>query len=995
MIKNSNFIKVSLFITISIAFFVSAGASKVFADGVNLMPNPTFAPDPSNIAIPLGWKFSTYGTNTAISEYPSVGPNASTTGLKTIITSYTSGFSDWFSSLVPVTAFAEYNYSDSYLSNTTGVIEAQYTIKDIETGAITNLYTDLAYTSPTNGSWATSSVTFVAPAGATSVMIFHLINSVGSLTIANPALIKTADPTTFPQGMVSITFDDGNQTNYDKVFPVLKTAGLTGTFYIISQSMTDAATIGTSTGDINDDYMNANEVMEINRAGNEIGNHTVNHCNLITGLCPDAEVLNSPDPLTAMEEINQASTTLHQIGALPLDTFSYPYGAYNQTIENDLQSAGLISGRSVDRGYNLTTSNRYALKIQYVTSSSTTAADFQTTIKPWIDTAIQNHVWLILLFHQIEPASVIAANKDPDATTPEVLQAVVDYLKQNNVSVVTVHTGVCQMLGMASNPRCSAPTVPGPATTTPPTTNTPPTITLLGANPLNLTVNTPFVDPGATATDTEDGNLTAKIVETGSVDASTTGSYTLTYSVTDSGGLSASTTREVVVEPVCTSNCGGGGGTPNADLTVTKTVDKSTANVGDTLTYTISLINNGPDNAPATNIIDLLPSGLSFVSATSTTGSYSTTTGVWTIGNLTDNASSTLIIITTVNTGTEGQKITNTAVASSTEPDSNLANNSSSVDININTTGGGGSGGGGGGTTGGGSSGGGGGTPSGHRQSISSSSIPQGEILGATSCFYLRDYLKIDWKNDPIEVLKLQSFLNVYEKEHLLLTAKYDQATFDAVSRFQTKYASDILAPWGPRVTKGFTYILTKKKVNEIYCNSLFPVNQAQQNEIDAFKAIGENNSNGLTTNRTVSSLPSRSSISNVLNNGAIQNSIAVELKSSSTNQSVVRNVAISLFALPHKIFSSSKSFIIFLILIAIIIVIIRLLADSQNNPTVPAKIPIVPVVKTDNKKVPPTKKESPVIILPGVLPDEEIIIENPEEGPEEVLVTTPDLRDE
>ena len=63
--------------------------------------------------------------------------------------------------------------------------------------------------------------------------------------------------------------------------------------------------------------------------------------------------------------------------------------------------------------------------------------------------------------------------------------------------------------------------------------NTPPTITLIGANPLNLTVNTPFVDPGATATDLEDGDLTSAIVKTGTANASTTGTYILTYVVKD------------------------------------------------------------------------------------------------------------------------------------------------------------------------------------------------------------------------------------------------------------------------------------------------------------------------------------------------------------------------------------------------------------------------------------------------------------------------------
>ncbi len=84
------------------------------------------------------------------------------------------------------------------------------------------------------------------------------------------------------------------------------------------------------------------------------------------------------------------------------------------------------------------------------------------------------------------------------------------------------------------------------ATTT--ATNTPPVVTLNGANPFNITVGQTFVDPGATATDTEDGALT--VITTGTVNTAVVGTYVLTYTATDSGNLSASTTRTVNVNPV-------------------------------------------------------------------------------------------------------------------------------------------------------------------------------------------------------------------------------------------------------------------------------------------------------------------------------------------------------------------------------------------------------------------------------------------------------------
>lgn len=85
--------------------------------------------------------------------------------------------------------------------------------------------------------------------------------------------------------------------------------------------------------------------------------------------------------------------------------------------------------------------------------------------------------------------------------------------------------------------------------------NTPPVILLIGNNPINITQGDMFTDPGATATDAEDGDLTANIIVTGKVDTATMGTYAITYTVTDSGGLSDSETRTVNVNaPISPSN---------------------------------------------------------------------------------------------------------------------------------------------------------------------------------------------------------------------------------------------------------------------------------------------------------------------------------------------------------------------------------------------------------------------------------------------------------
>lgn len=91
------------------------------------------------------------------------------------------------------------------------------------------------------------------------------------------------------------------------------------------------------------------------------------------------------------------------------------------------------------------------------------------------------------------------------------------------------------------------------------TTEQIPVITLLGDNPLAWEAGVPFVDPGATATDNEDGSLT--VVVTGTVDVNSIGANTLNYNVTDSSGDAAVQVQRTVnvadtIAPVITLNGG-------------------------------------------------------------------------------------------------------------------------------------------------------------------------------------------------------------------------------------------------------------------------------------------------------------------------------------------------------------------------------------------------------------------------------------------------------
>jgi hypothetical protein len=88
--------------------------------------------------------------------------------------------------------------------------------------------------------------------------------------------------------------------------------------------------------------------------------------------------------------------------------------------------------------------------------------------------------------------------------------------------------------------------------------HTPPVITLNGANPLQVSAGGTYSEPGATALDAVDRDLTPTV--SGLVNTSVVGSYTITYAVTDAAGNTATKTRTVNVV-----SAGSGGGSSSVE----------------------------------------------------------------------------------------------------------------------------------------------------------------------------------------------------------------------------------------------------------------------------------------------------------------------------------------------------------------------------------------------------------------------------------------------
>lgn len=81
----------------------------------------------------------------------------------------------------------------------------------------------------------------------------------------------------------------------------------------------------------------------------------------------------------------------------------------------------------------------------------------------------------------------------------------------------------------------------------------PPTITLKGNATTTVEYGSAYIDPGVTALDSIDGDISKNVIVTGVVDTTHIGTVTLLYTATDSAGLSATAIRTVIVQ--CTQNC--------------------------------------------------------------------------------------------------------------------------------------------------------------------------------------------------------------------------------------------------------------------------------------------------------------------------------------------------------------------------------------------------------------------------------------------------------
>lgn len=174
--------------------------------------------------------------------------------------------------------------------------------------------------------------------------------------------------------MISFRFDDGRNTDYLTAHPLLKERGLKGTFYIITNNLG-----GNSSLSVDDLY-------EMSKYGHEIGTHTHTHRRLTT--LTDEEIIN---------EMSTSISIIENITNKKVTSMSPPGHNYDERVDRLVH--GFVEFVNVAGHQDNNNFNKYGtLRNTTTLRMSNTPI---TTLKRYVDEAIEGGYWLVLHTHRV------------------------------------------------------------------------------------------------------------------------------------------------------------------------------------------------------------------------------------------------------------------------------------------------------------------------------------------------------------------------------------------------------------------------------------------------------------------------------------------------------------------------------------------------------------------------------------------------------------------
>lgn len=246
-----------------------------------------------------------------------------------------------------------------------------------------------------------------------SVDTFQLrVVTTAAATVWLGGLATFEKPTEYPRGVVSVTFDDGHDSQDILARPILEQYGIPVTSYVTVELLGDT------------DRLTLTDLKRLRDAnGWDIAGHS------FTTAAHD----NRFDSLTVAEledELDQLSGWLADEGFSP--QLAYPGGVWNTAISDEVR-ARFQSGRTALSHTPEIPRPAHAERLRAVSSISSIGTT-ATQVQELIDEAYEGGHWLILVFHQIIEGTPSATTQCSDAD----FETIASYIDSKGIAVRTV-----------------------------------------------------------------------------------------------------------------------------------------------------------------------------------------------------------------------------------------------------------------------------------------------------------------------------------------------------------------------------------------------------------------------------------------------------------------------------------------------------------------------------------------------------------------------------
>ena len=164
--------------------------------------------------------------------------------------------------------------------------------------------------------------------------------------------VRLGEP--LPEKAVTITLDDGYDSQFNQAFPILQRYGLDATLFLVSGTLGSAR------------HATWAEAQQMSRAGLDVGSHSVGHLNL---------VLLSRRHLD--NELRNSKRALERALGVGIVQFAYPYGQYDDRVKQRARRAGYLAGWRAGGGWVTAASDPFMLPRVRVGTSTTMARFIQ------------------------------------------------------------------------------------------------------------------------------------------------------------------------------------------------------------------------------------------------------------------------------------------------------------------------------------------------------------------------------------------------------------------------------------------------------------------------------------------------------------------------------------------------------------------------------------------------------------------------------------------